>query len=449
MQDIPTSLRLNTSESTARRASRTVFVNEFTDGVLDPERPMLGPVADGGVIVANTAPGCWGPMITPEIRGGHEVTRPVAVEGAEIGDAIAIRIRSIVVTSAATASGNDKVMAGRFNGDPYCAAVCANCGTEWPRTRVEGIGPTAVRCTKCGADATPFTFSNGYSIVFDDEREIGVTVGKSAAEAMAEDAARLMALPDASIQHPILTFAPADLVGVATRLRPFLGQLGTTPSVAMPDSHNAGDFGAFLIGAPHRYALTAEELAAHKTDGHLDVNAVRAGAVLICPVKVSGGGIYLGDMHALQGDGEIAGHTCDVAGAVTLEVSVIKGLNIDGPILFPVAEDLPYLARPLRRAERRKAVALGQTHGLAEIERDAPITVIGTGANLNAATENGLKRAADLLGMTVPEVMNRATMAGSIEIGRHPGVVRVTFRAPLKALEARNLAGFAQDLYRL
>jgi hypothetical protein len=26
-------------------------------------------------------------MITPAIRGGHEVTRPVAVEGAEVGDA--------------------------------------------------------------------------------------------------------------------------------------------------------------------------------------------------------------------------------------------------------------------------------------------------------------------------------------------------------------------------
>jgi formamidase len=449
MLDKLTSPRLDKPESAAKQAARTVFVNEFTDGVLDPGRPMLGPVADGGVIVANTAPGCWGPMITPEIRGGHEVTRPVAVEGADIGDAIAIRIRSIVVTSAATASGNDKVMEGRFNGDPYCAAVCPNCGTEWPRTRVEGIGPTAVRCVKCGVDATPFTFANGYTIVFDDEREIGVTVGKPAAEAMAGDAARLMALPDASIQNPILTFAPADLVGVATRLRPFLGQLGTTPSVAMPDSHNAGDFGAFLIGAPHRYALTAEELATHKTDGHLDVNAVRAGAVLICPVKVLGGGIYLGDMHALQGDGEIAGHTCDVAGAVTLEVRVIKGLNIDGPILFPVAEDLPYLARPLGEAERRKAEALGRAHGLAEIERDAPISVIGTGANLNAATENGLKRAADLLGMTVPEVMNRATMAGSIEIGRHPGVVRVTFRAPLKVLEAKGLTAFAQGLYGL
>jgi formamidase len=72
--------------------SETVFVNEFTDGLLDPARSMLGPVSDGGHIVANTAPGCWGPMITPAIRGGHEVTRPVAVAGAEVGDAIAIRI---------------------------------------------------------------------------------------------------------------------------------------------------------------------------------------------------------------------------------------------------------------------------------------------------------------------------------------------------------------------
>ena len=52
----------------------TVFVDRFTDGVLDPAKPMLGPVKDGGFIVANTAPGCWGPMITPELKGGHEVT---------------------------------------------------------------------------------------------------------------------------------------------------------------------------------------------------------------------------------------------------------------------------------------------------------------------------------------------------------------------------------------
>ena len=76
----------------SRTASRTVFVSTFTDGMLDPADPMLGPVQDGGTIVANTAPGCWGPMITPRLRGGHEVTRPVAVAGAEPGVAIAIRV---------------------------------------------------------------------------------------------------------------------------------------------------------------------------------------------------------------------------------------------------------------------------------------------------------------------------------------------------------------------
>ena len=130
-----------------RQTRQTVFVDTFTDGLLGPDVPMLGPVADGGHIVVNTTPGCWGPMITPSIRGGHEVCTPVAVEGAEVGDAIAIRIRDIEVTSLATASGNDQPMEGRFNGDPYCAPVCAECGTEWPETRVEGIGP-AVRALR-------------------------------------------------------------------------------------------------------------------------------------------------------------------------------------------------------------------------------------------------------------------------------------------------------------
>ena len=81
------------------------------------------------------------------------------------------------------------------------------------------------------------------------------------------------ALPDNSTQNPILGFAPHDIVALATRMRPFLGQIGTSPSVTIPDSHNAGDFGAFLIGAPHRYALEAQELQRHKTDGHLDIDA--------------------------------------------------------------------------------------------------------------------------------------------------------------------------------
>src|SRR6478736_7257609 len=189
---------------TTTQAHRTVFVETFTDGLLGPVVPMAGPVADGGHIVVNTTPGCWGPMITPSIRGGHEVSTPVAVAGAEVGDAIAIRIRDIAVTSAATASGHDTPMEGRFNGDPYCAPVCPGCGAEWPETRVEGIGPESVRCVNCGADCTPFTFTNGYTMAFDDLRALGVTVPAEAAEGFAREAARYAALPDNSVQNPIL-----------------------------------------------------------------------------------------------------------------------------------------------------------------------------------------------------------------------------------------------------
>ena len=293
---------------------------------------------------------------------------------------------------------------------------------------------------------TPFNFTNGYTLAFDDNRSVGVTLQQNAAEDIAHDAKRFAALPENSIQNPILTFAPHDLVGLVARLRPFMGQLGTTPAIRMPDSHNAGDFGSFLIGAPHEYALTAEQLE-NRTDGHMDIDAVRAGAILICPVKVPGGGVYLGDMHALQGDGEIAGHTCDVSGTITLQVHLLKGMELEGPLLFPVLEDLPFLARPLSSAEKERARNVAQMYGLQDLEESLPVSVVGSGPDLNAATDNGLARAARMFNMTVPEVKNRATITGAIEIGRHPGVVQVTFRVPVDRLEKAGLLKYAQEQY--
>lgn len=428
------------------KAKQTVYVNEFTDGVLDPAREMEYRVKDGGHIVANTAPGCWGPMITPALRGGHEVTKPVYVEGAEAGDAIVIRIQSIKVTSAATASGNDKPVDGRFVGDPFVAVKCPGCGTMNPETTIDGIGQTAIRCNTCGEDITPFVFTNAYTMAFNEQKTMGVTLPQEAAEKIAGRAKEYMNTPENSIKNPVVTFAPHDLVGAMARLRPFLGQLGTTPSRALPDSHNAGDFGQFLIGAPHEFAVTKEELE-ERTDGHMDINRVREGAVVVCPVKVPGGGVYLGDMHAMQGDGEIAGHTTDVSGIVTLEVHVMKGLAIEGPVLLPVTEDLPYLAKPFSEKEKQEALALSREWGVAELEESYPISFVGTGADLNEATTNGMERAAKLFGIEVPEVMNRSTITGSIEIGRHPGVVTVTFLAPRAYLEMNGLLPLVKERY--
>lgn len=377
------------------------------------------------------------------------MTQPVYVDGAEPGDGIAIRIRDITVTAMATSSGHDSSPEGYCLGDPYVAARCPHCDVVWPETHVEGIGQDAVICDNCGNPVKPFEIVHGYTVVFDDTRTVGVTVPQDVANTIAQDAAHYAALPDNSVQHPILTFAPADLASVMIRMRPFLGQLGTTPSHAIPDSHNAGDFGAFLVGAPHEYALTAEELAQHKTDGHMDIDAVRPGAILVAPVKIPGAGVYMGDMHAGQGDGEIAGHTMDVAGSVTLQVEVVKNYPIDGPVLFPRLEDLPPMARPFTAEERSRAEKLAGNWGIDELEQSAPISVIGTAATMNAAITNGLERAAKLLDMSVPEVRNRATINGGIEIGRDPGVIQVTFLAPLSKLDAVGLGDYAREQYDL
>lgn len=137
-----------------------IEVNAYTRGVIGPTLTMLGPIRDGGRIVTGTPPGCWGPMITPIFRGGHEVTQPVAVEGAEVGDAVALKILRCDVASLATSSGVMEFVEGRYVGDPFVAKRCSACGTESPPSHVEGTGDEAVHCSVCGAEVNAFRFSH-------------------------------------------------------------------------------------------------------------------------------------------------------------------------------------------------------------------------------------------------------------------------------------------------
>ncbi|MDF0732192.1 acetamidase/formamidase family protein [Pseudomonas entomophila] len=434
---------------TAHTAVRHLRVDRYTHGIIGPSQAMLGPLADGGTLVTGTPPGCWGPMITPAFEGGHEVTQPVAIEGAEVGDAVALKIQRMRVTSLATSSGVMQFVEGRYHGDPFVAKFCAACGTEHPASHVDGIGEEAIRCSHCGAEVNAFRFSHGYVIVLDQEHQVSLTVNQDVANTLAGDAAQMSVLPELAAQHSILSLARADMPGVAAHMRPFLGNIGTTPAVDMPDSHNCADFGQHLIDAPHRFSLTREALHAAKTDGHMDTNSVREGCILICPVKVPGAGVYMGDMHAQQGNGEIAGHATDVSGETELTVEVIKHLTLDGPILLQNLDDLPPMARPMTAEQRQRVRELGERWGQREIEHNGPITFIGSGEDLNVATKNGLQRAAAVTGLPYDEVLNRATITGSIEISRLPGTVRVTFLCPMAVLDRMGIGHLVREKYLL
>jgi acetamidase/formamidase len=190
-----------------------IEVDQFTRGLVGPDVEWAGIVADGGTIRTHTPAGCWGPMITPSFKGGHEVTRPVAVEGAEVGDALAVHIESIEVTSVATSTGSMLEREGAFGDDPFVDHKCPECGTAWPDSVVEGTGEESIRCAECGTNASSFAFEYGYTVAFDDDRSVGITLDADAADELANRAAEAMALPEHSEQHPILLYKPSEMPG--------------------------------------------------------------------------------------------------------------------------------------------------------------------------------------------------------------------------------------------
>ena len=439
-----------TVELTHDLAQDHVLVDRYTD-IVGPSNEMLGPVKDGGHIEYITVPGCWGPMITPSIRSGHEVTLPVRVDGAKVGDAVALYIETLEQTSRATTSGTHVGVEDRFISDPFVANICPTCRDAgrhflYPDTYLDGIGESAVKCATCHSEVIPFHMVEGYTMVFDDPKGIGVTVAPGRAEELARDARAMVALTEHSTQHPIVALGRADLVGTMTRCRISAGNLGSIPAIDLPSSHNCGDFGAFLVGAEHEFAVTEEQLEM-RTDVHMDVDSVRQGSVVIVPVKVDGAGIYAGDVHAMIGDGEVAVHTTDIGARLVVRVDVIKGLELDGPLLLPPVEDLPFLARPFTADEVARGQALAAANATSLEGPMLPVQVLGSGPFLNAAVDNAVARAAKLFEMTVDEVKNRSTISGAVDIGRLPGFVQLSLLVPRERLERLGIDHLAEAQY--
>jgi len=125
----------------------------------------------------------------------------------------------------------------------------------------------------------PFRIKNGYTMIFDDLRSFGITVDKDMADEIAKNAKGFGALPAYSRQYSCNILARSDFEPVASRVIAMIGNIGTCPAIKLPSSHNAGDFGYFLVNANHKYSLKESELAL-RTDGHLDCNSVTEGATI-------------------------------------------------------------------------------------------------------------------------------------------------------------------------
>ena len=111
---------------------------------------------------------------------------------------------------------------------------------------------------------------------------------------------------------------------------PFIGTIGTAPQIEAiasltPDHHG----------------------------GNMDLPNVGPGSTLYLPVQVDGALLYLGDGHAIQGDGELCGVAVEIATTTTLEIDVVKEWSLTWPRLENDAFIMSIgSARPLEDAAR-------------------------------------------------------------------------------------------------
>lgn len=109
----------------------------------------------------------------------------------------------------------------------------------------------------------------------------------------------------ASLEHP-----SDKLKNLLLPVRPMLGGLGIAPGNDMP-AISTGDTGRF--------------------GGNMDFPDVVEGNTIYLNVQQPGAMLYLGDAHALQGDGETSQYGLETSMDVEFTVDVIKGKSISAP----------------------------------------------------------------------------------------------------------------------
>ena len=114
------------------------------------------------------------------------------------------------------------------------------------------------------------------------------------------DLAKGLASPESPGEH---------MRSFAIPVRPMLGCVATAtgPANAPPGSGDSGGYG-----------------------GNMDFNEIGEGATIYLPVSNPGALLYVGDGHALQGDGELNGNALETSMDVEFTVDVLPGKRIGG-----------------------------------------------------------------------------------------------------------------------
>jgi amidase len=163
---------------------------------------------------------------------------------------------------------------------------------------------------------------------------------------------------------------PEHLKNLAVPVRPMLGCVGVAPGFGRAPIQT-GDSG--------------------RIGGNMDFNEIREGATVYLGVSQPGALLYVGDGHALQGDGELNGNALETSLDVELSVDVLREKRIAGPRV----ENAEYLmamglSGSLDDAFRQAGSALAQW-----LQQDYKLTGKETAILLGAVIEYQISEVAD------------------------------------------------------
>jgi amidase len=146
---------------------------------------------------------------------------------------------------------------------------------------------------------------------------------------------------------------------VEIQLNPMIGVIGTAP---------AGE--AISCGTPDLHG------------GNMDCKLIKEGSTLFLPVNVAGALFALGDLHAAMGDGEVAVCGAEIAGEVTVTLSVIKDKKWPLPMIhtdthvYTLASEVK-LDDAANTATRNMVNLLEQESGISKHEAIAIMSLAG------------------------------------------------------------------------
>lgn len=131
----------------------------------------------------------------------------------------------------------------------------------------------------------------------------------------------MAAIPGAGLLGDQVTTSQIKVMPIENGMTKFNDKLSLpiTPSIGVIGV--APKTGAIPCGAPDHHG------------GNMDNKKTQTGSILYLPVWVEGALLSIGDLHGLIGDGEIMVTGLEVAGSVTVRVSVLKNRKQQNPML--------------------------------------------------------------------------------------------------------------------